>query len=164
LWLIAIGIIAALGFSQTKLYRMFFYSDKKLKEIYELWNQHIKANSPEQYKYLVGAVIAIESGGKSEAVSYSNAIGLMQITKIVLDEYNKVTGSKLSVSDLTNPNVNIQVGVWYIDRLINYYDFDVFNAMRAYNAGIGSARKDGNIADDYAVKVLAYAQRLAIIT
>src|SRR3990167_9498323 len=67
---------------------------------------------------LIPAIIQVESSGNPNAVSKAGAIGLMQITPIVLKEYNQHAPSGfLCGIDLYNPYDNKAIGAWYLHRL-----------------------------------------------
>jgi soluble lytic murein transglycosylase-like protein len=89
----------------------------------------------------------IESGGNPRAVSKAGARGLYQIMPVVLQEYNKMTGSSFTTDDLFNPDVNEQIAVWYlakrIPKMLKHYKLPVTveNILWAYNAGIGNVVK-----------------------
>ena len=98
------------------------------------------------------AVIAkIESGGFPLVVGGHGEIGLCQITKGVLTDFNKFTyaNKKGSVSkwELFNPRINLIVASWYfnyeIPRLLKHYGIadTVNNRIIAWNAGINNARR-----------------------
>lgn len=155
------ALVALYGLSKTKLVRMFFLSDTKLTWIYGLWRNNIESLAPTKYRHIVGAIIAVESSGNPNAVSYADAVGLMQITPIVLIEYNRENNTSYSKDDLFSAFVNMNIGIWYFRRLIERYNLSVYDALRAYNAGIGNVKKSQNISSGYALKVLAYSQRLS---
>ena len=69
---------------------------------------------------LITAIIAIESGGNPNAVSKSNAIGLMQLkaSTSVRDVYRRMGWSgERSTSELKNPERNISMGAAYLSIL-----------------------------------------------
>ena len=43
--------------------------------------------------------------------------------------------------DLKNPEKNIQIGVKYFEKLVNYYNGNYYLAITAYNAGIGTVSR-----------------------
>ena len=111
---------------------------------------------------LITALIEVESGGDPNAVSKAGAVGLMQITPIVLSEYsqflskNGVTeiyapdGSLFSVPlympNLYNSSLNKIIGTWYLKRLKDHYLKDSYTLERllcAWNGGITRLRKHG---------------------
>jgi soluble lytic murein transglycosylase len=52
-------------------------------------------------------------------------------------------GTKFQLSDLTNPDINVRYGTWYLRHLLDKYH-DERLALAAYNAGQGNV--DGWIA------------------
>ena len=69
---------------------------------------------------LITAIIAIESGGNPNAVSKSNAVGLMQLKASTsgLDVYRHMGWSgQPSTSELKNPERNISMGAAYLSIL-----------------------------------------------
>lgn len=73
------------------------------------------------------AVIAIESGGRADAVSHSGAVGLMQLIP--------ATAARFKVADSTVAAQNIQGGVAYLDWLMREFGRDPVLVLAAYNAG-----------------------------
>ena len=118
---------------------------------------------------LVPAIIQIESGGRADAVSSCGAIGLMQITPIVLKEFNDskvpnegictyrmvARGERIHegrlcykhyfLKDLYIPEKNIEIGTWYLRRLKDHYipkdKFSIELLCACYNAGPTKMRK-----------------------
>lgn len=85
---------------------------------------------------LIRAMIQVESGWQTDAVSNKGAQGLMQLMP--------KTAAMLGVSDPFDPVQNIEGGVRYISDLTDKYRGDIEKALAAYNAG--PARVDsGNI-------------------
>ena len=85
---------------------------------------------------LIRAMIQVESGWNTEAVSNKGAQGLMQLMPR--------TAAMLGVSDPFDAVQNIEGGVRYISDLTDKYRGDIEKALAAYNAG--PARVDsGNI-------------------
>ncbi|MEA2600830.1 MAG: hypothetical protein QOF89_1822 [Acidobacteriota bacterium] len=76
---------------------------------------------------LLAAVVAIESGFTSHAVSPRGALGLMQVTPEIGEAYG--------AQDLFDPYVNVDVGSRYLGSLLKDYDGDLERALAAYNAG-----------------------------
>jgi soluble lytic murein transglycosylase len=84
---------------------------------------------------LLAAVIETESKFNSDARSKAGAIGLMQLTPSTAKGIAQYTGgSRFRVSDLTNPDINIRYGAWYLGHLLEKYG-DEQLALAAYNAG-----------------------------
>ena len=85
---------------------------------------------------LIRAMIQVESGWTTDAVSNKGAQGLMQLMPR--------TAAMLGVEDPFDPVQNIEGGTRYISDLTDKYKGDVEKALAAYNAG--PARVDsGNI-------------------
>lgn len=94
------------------------------------------------------AIIQIESGGKESAFNAnSGAVGLCQITPVVLKEYNLMVGADFKRKDLFNGQVNLKIATWYMNRripqLLKHYGIadTLKNRLWAYNAGIGKVRR-----------------------
>ncbi len=87
---------------------------------------------------LLAAVIYQESKFRPNARSSSGAIGLMQLTPSTAEGIALRTGGKtFSVSDLTDPEINIRYGSWYLRDLYSKYG-SLRLALAAYNAGQGN--------------------------
>jgi soluble lytic murein transglycosylase len=80
-------------------------------------------------------VIESESKFNPEARSNAGAVGLMQLTPATAKGIAQYTGgSSFRLSDLTNPDINIRYGAWYLGHLLAKYG-DEQLALAAYNAG-----------------------------
>ncbi len=103
---------------------------------------------------LIRAMIQVESGWDTRAVSNKGAQGLMQLMPR--------TAAMLGVNDPFDPVQNIEGGVRYISDLTDKYRGDIEKALAAYNAG--PARVDsGNIPDvskRYVKNIMAIYRRL----
>ncbi len=111
---------------------------------------------------LLVAVIAVESGGSSGAVSPKGAQGLMQLMP--------GTAARFGVTNAMDPTQNIRGGSTYLNVLLNMFSGDAVLAVAAYNAGEGAVLKHGGVPPysetrDYVAKVAgAYtlAQQLCL--
>jgi len=84
---------------------------------------------------LLAAVIDTESKFNPDARSSAGAVGLMQLTPATAEGIAQYThGSKFRLTDLTNPDINVRYGSWYLHRLIHHYRNERL-ALAAYNAG-----------------------------
>lgn len=86
--------------------------------------------------YMVASLIRQESGFRPDAVSYSNAYGLMQLLPSVGREMARKAGMRhFRTRDLLNPVVNIQLGTLYLKQLMNEFNGNAEYVFAAYNAG-----------------------------
>ncbi len=92
---------------------------------------------------LIAAVIYAESRF-SDQTSHAGARGLMQITPQTAREIEKLSGgSTFKINDLSNPDLNIRYGTFYLRELLNRYDGNEVAALAAYNAGPANAEAWG---------------------
>jgi soluble lytic murein transglycosylase len=85
---------------------------------------------------LLAAVIEAESKFNPDAHSSAGAVGLMQLTPGTAKGIALYTGGhNFHVSDLTNPEINVRYGAWYLRHLLDRYHDDEQLALAAYNAG-----------------------------
>ncbi len=97
------------------------------------------------------AVIRTESGFDSAAVSSRGAVGLMQMMPDTFEWLtNDMTGERLDVGMLYDPETNIRYGAFYLSWLYSKYgEWDV--TFAAYNAGptrVGEWLDDKRYSDD----------------
>jgi soluble lytic murein transglycosylase len=92
---------------------------------------------------LIAAVIYSESRFVDQTSS-ADARGLMQITPPTAKEIEKLSGgTSFELQDLSDPDINIRYGTFYLAHLLDIYDGDVVAALAAYNAGPGNAAEWG---------------------
>lgn len=92
---------------------------------------------------LIAAVIYNESRFRDQ-VSRAGARGLMQVTPTTAKEIERLSGgTTFEVDDLSDPDINIRYGTFYLAWLLDIYDDDVVAALAAYNAGPGNAEAWG---------------------
>jgi soluble lytic murein transglycosylase-like protein len=84
---------------------------------------------------LLRAVIVVESGFNSRAVSKRGAIGLMQLMP--------ATASRFGVSNPYDPKQNVHAGAHYLKFLMDRFGQDVRLALAAYNAGESAVERNG---------------------
>jgi hypothetical protein len=97
----------------------------------------------------LGFMIAhIESDFRANAISDAGAVGLCQIMKCCLNEYNDNHKVKYTIQDMLDPEKNLEVGFWYYARILNHYDnfygyitrtslqTELRDAYIAYNYGV----------------------------
>jgi soluble lytic murein transglycosylase len=86
--------------------------------------------------YLVAAVSREESGFDPKAVSKVGALGLMQLMPFTGEWVSKRIGLKSFSPDLLlDGAVNVQLGAWYLQHLIEQFNGNVVLAVASYNAG-----------------------------
>ncbi len=86
---------------------------------------------------LVVAMIAVESGGRADALSDKGAQGLMQL---IPD-----TAARFGVSDASDAGENIRGGVAYMAWLMGEFARDPILALAGYNAGENAVRNNGGV-------------------
>ena len=84
---------------------------------------------------LLRAVIVVESGFNSRAVSKKGAIGLMQLMP--------ATAMRYGVSDPYDPRQNVHAGAYYLKYLIDRFGHNIRLALAAYNAGEDAVLRHG---------------------
>ena len=87
---------------------------------------------------LIAAVIYEESRFRDQT-SEAGARGLMQITPETAAGIAKHSGgTRFEQSDLSDPQINISYGAYYLRRLLDHYGGNETLAIAAYNAGMGN--------------------------
>jgi soluble lytic murein transglycosylase len=108
---------------------------------YPLAYESIVRGHAENYKLeaaLLAAVIYQESKFDPDARSDAGAVGLMQLRpETARGIAVRTGGSRFRVDDLTNPEINVRYGSWYLRHLIDKYG-DEETALAAFNAGQGN--------------------------
>ncbi len=90
----------------------------------------------------VAAMIREESRYNADIVSYAGAIGLMQIMPANGPEFaNRLKIPRFNTKMLYNPDINIQMGTWYMKSLMNQFDNNHALVAGAYNGGPGRMRR-----------------------
>ena len=115
-----------------------------MKKIYPLkYSEYVEKYAKEYDidKYLVYAIIKVESNFEEEAKSTRNAVGLMQIMKATAFETANKMDLNITEEDLFNPELNIKIGLKYFTSLLEKYYNNYNLAIIAYNAGIGNVDK-----------------------
>lgn len=92
--------------------------------------------------HLIATIIKVESNYDCLAISNKGAIGLMQIKPST----GKWIAEQIGIKDfdeemLYEPEINIRMGCWYLDYLLEYYKGNVQLALAAYNGGLGNVNK-----------------------
>jgi soluble lytic murein transglycosylase-like protein len=84
---------------------------------------------------LLRAVIVVESGFNSRAVSKRGAVGLMQLMP--------ATATRFGVSNPFDPKQNVHAGARYLKFLIDRFGQNIRLALAAYNAGEEAVDRNG---------------------
>lgn len=101
-------------------------------------------NSSRRYNVdplLIYAQMHQESAFKKRATSHKGASGLMQLMP--------ATARRFGVTNIYDPEQNIDAGVKYMRWLLNKFNGDVVLALAGYNAGEGAVMKYGNNVPPY---------------
>ena len=84
---------------------------------------------------LIAAVIYAESRFRDQE-SNAGARGLMQVTPATAEFIERDSGgSTFEADDLSDPDINIRYGTYYLRHLIEKFDQNMVAALAAYNAG-----------------------------
>ena len=100
---------------------------------------------------LLRAVIVVESGFNSRAVSKRGAVGLMQLMP--------ATATRFGVSNPYDPKQNVHGGARYLKFLIDRFGQDIRLALAAYNAGEEAVDRNGGQIPPFA-ETMAYVPRV----
>ncbi len=92
---------------------------------------------------LIAAVIYAESRFRNQE-SEAGALGLMQITPQTAQDIARLSGGTQFVTeDLSDADINIRYGSFYLSYLLRRYDGNEMAALAAYHAGPGNADRWG---------------------
>jgi soluble lytic murein transglycosylase-like protein len=100
---------------------------------------------------LLRAVIVVESGFNTRAVSKRGAVGLMQLMP--------ATASRYGVSNPYDPRQNVHGGARYLKFLMDRFGQDVRLALAAYNAGEDAVDRNGGQIPPFS-ETMAYVPRV----
>lgn len=112
------------------------------RRLYPIEHQHLisrEAKLRQVDPNLVAAVINVESHWRASAVSPKGASGLMQLMPGTAAWAAEKAGiSSFEQQDLFKPEVNIQLGTWYLSNLLQVFKQNLPMALAAYNGGQGN--------------------------
>ncbi len=102
--------------------------------------------------FLVAAIIRVESKYDINALSHKEARGLMQISPVT----GKWGAGEIGILNykeelLYDPEINIEIGCWYINKLNVQFNNNLELVLAAYNGGSGNVTKwlkDSNYSGD----------------
>lgn len=91
---------------------------------------------------LVAAIIKVESKYYKDAKSHKGARGLMQISPITGEwAANELEIDDYDIELLYDPEVNIMIGCWYLNKLNKQFGNKLQLVIAAYNGGSGNVTK-----------------------
>jgi len=96
---------------------------------------------------IIKAIIYVESAGNPYAVSDVNAVGLMQVTNIAVQQLGYSYPAQI-------PALNILQGTEYFKWCLNHTS-DLYEALRAYNCGLTKAKSNNSCGSSYANNVIS---------
>ena len=104
---------------------------------------------------LIRGVIEQESAFHACAISSKGAKGLMQLMPATIEQFK--------VTDVFDPQQNIEAGATFLRQLLDKYKGDIKLALAAYNAGPATVDKTGGIPDiketqDYVEQIMKKIQ------
>jgi soluble lytic murein transglycosylase-like protein len=100
---------------------------------------------------LLRAVIVVESGFNSRAVSKRGAMGLMQLMP--------ATATRYGAANPFDPHENVHAGARYLKFLIDRFGQDLRLALAAYNAGENAVDRNGGQVPPF-TETMAYVPRV----
>ncbi len=154
------------------------YAEMSLSQIQKVFKDHLR-QFPKRYarklaihlrgvceKYsfdpaFILAIIHAESAFRSKVISFKGATGLMQILPstgrwIARKKRIRYRGAR----DLSNPFVNISIGVAYLAILRDKYNGSLSHFLSAYNAGPGRVDKFVSRNIFYRLKTRNYVEKI----
>ena len=138
-------------------------NESQLRLLYPQLYRDSVAKYAEAYQlpeYLLYALIRSESFFQAEIVSGAGAVGLTQLMPATAADIAK----KLKISNytLTDSELNIRFGAYYLAEMIRRLDNRILPACFAYNAGISRVRtwlqRSRGLPDDLLLESLDYAE------
>lgn len=94
--------------------------------------------------YLLLAVMREESHYRADVTSVAGARGLMQIMPSTGQDIADRKNEDFELEMLFDPETSIRFGAFYLRSVLDMFDGDLDQALAAYNAGPGHARRWGN--------------------
>jgi soluble lytic murein transglycosylase len=92
---------------------------------------------------LIAAVIYAESRFRNQE-SEAGALGLMQITPQTAHQIARLSGgTQFVTADLSDADINIRYGSYYLSYLLRHYEGNEVAALAAYHAGMGNVDRWG---------------------
>ena len=79
-----------------------------------------KYGSPDLPVAYLRSLAMMESNFNPQCVVEPNR-GLMLISKLTLDDFNKLNGTKVKENDLFDPKTSVRIGTWVLRRIVDLY-------------------------------------------
>jgi soluble lytic murein transglycosylase len=166
-WLALGGVAAAIGLVVGVMVASGRFDDAIQELTLPLRHEDIirqQAAEKEVDAALIAAVIYSESKF-SDSTSSAGARGLMQITPEAANEIERLSGgTSFKIEDLSDPEINIRYGTFFLRELLDRYDGDEAAALAAYNAGPANADEWGgsdlNVSDIPFPETRAYVEEV----
>jgi soluble lytic murein transglycosylase len=90
-------------------------------------------------QFLLQALVREESAFQTEVKSWAGAMGLSQLMWATARETARKMGIKgLTKADLADPDTNLAIGAFYLQRMSNHFQGNLPCAVGSYNAGPGA--------------------------
>ncbi|MCP4294451.1 MAG: lytic transglycosylase domain-containing protein [Proteobacteria bacterium] len=119
----------------------------------------MKYNVPE---LLVYSVMREESRFHPEVESPAGATGLLQLMPATAKFIGKIIKRKVTTENLIDPELNLQLGVAYLNRLLRRYKGSYYYTLAAYNGGPTNVKKWKNRTkvddEDYFLENIGFAE------
>lgn len=118
---------------------------------------------PEEFVY---GVMRRESRFTSDVKSPAGAVGLMQLMPATAKEMGQQIGVKAPAWRLTDSQLNIRLGIRYLDHVFGRFDNNLAYAAAAYNAGPSRVKKwlaDRPVAADIWVETIPFDETRAYV-
>jgi soluble lytic murein transglycosylase-like protein/TolA-binding protein len=136
-------------------FKLFQLSDLKNKDnaspteayklIYPFYFQDIINKYSKEYNIdplFVISMIREESGYDADAISHAGAYGLMQIMPVTGEDVaQRLKINSFEPKMLFEPEINIQIGTWYMKNLMDTFDNNHALVSGAYNGGQGRMKQ-----------------------
>ncbi|MCG6194093.1 lytic transglycosylase domain-containing protein [Leptospira sp. FAT2] len=103
-----------------------------------------RCSDTDKVSLLIG-LIHLESEFKATARSPKDARGFMQIMPATASWLSRKEGWRIDLNDLHKPEVNIHLGVSYLNYLLELRKGDTPKALLSYNAGPGAVDRWGGV-------------------
>lgn len=112
-----------------------------LRMVFPLHYRDVVAAKAVKYRvdpFLIIAMVRVESHFNPEARSEKGAVGLMQLMPETADWiYGQMERGNFDPALLHDPEINVELGVWYLRSLLDEFGADPVLALAAYNGGRG---------------------------